>query len=87
MRVPDHPQATPQAELCSSLSQSRSDVPGTANGSTEKLRDLLIDLVGKLPPVVLAKEETRIYFTKKQHLADKAILGKQERTELKEHRR
>jgi hypothetical protein len=49
-----------------------------ANGSTEKLRDLLIDLVGNFLPVVLAKEETRIYFTK-THLADlKAIIGADE---------
>jgi hypothetical protein len=45
-----------------------------ANGSTGVLRDLTMELVGNTLPVVLAKEETTIYFTK-THLADlKAVI-------------
>ena len=49
-----------------------------ANGSTEKLRDLLIDLV-ELLPVVLAKRRRRECYFTKTHLADlKAIIGADE---------
>jgi hypothetical protein len=45
-----------------------------ANGSTSELRDLVVELAGNEMAVVLAKEDTTIYFTK-THLADlKAII-------------
>jgi hypothetical protein len=48
------------------------------NGSIDKLRDLVAGLADNLLPVVLAKEETAIYFTK-THLADlKAIIAADE---------
>jgi hypothetical protein len=46
-----------------------------ANGSTDKLRDLLVELTGNEMKVMLAREETTIYFTM-THLADlRAIIG------------
>jgi hypothetical protein len=49
-----------------------------ANGSTAQLLTLIMDLVDNALPVVLAKEETTVYFTK-LHLADlKAIIASDE---------
>jgi hypothetical protein len=46
-----------------------------ANGSTDELRDLVVEMAGNELAVILAREDATIYFTK-THLADlKAIIG------------
>jgi hypothetical protein len=50
-----------------------------ANGcSAEKLRDMVTDLDGNVLPVVLAREDATVYFTKTYLTELKAIIGADE---------